>query len=40
MQDGSFASLEKTISRIGKLVTLLEIDVQFRDVGFWGLSSL
>jgi hypothetical protein len=36
MQDGSFESLEKAMSRLKKLISLPEVHVQFRDVGFWG----
>jgi hypothetical protein len=40
MQDGSFESLDKAISKLAKLISLIEVDVQFRDLSFWGQPSL
>jgi hypothetical protein len=40
MQDGSFESLDKTMSRLKKLISFPEIHVEFRDVGFWGQRRL
>lgn len=36
MKDGSFESVNDTITRVGKFVELMEIDVHFRDLSFWG----
>jgi ABC-type multidrug transport system ATPase subunit len=37
MPDGSFESLDKAISRLKPLVNIPQIDVQFRNLSFWGM---
>lgn len=36
MQDGSFESLDRTISKLKEFINIIEIDVQYRELGFWG----
>jgi hypothetical protein len=37
MPDGSFESLNKTISQLKHLINIPQIDVQFRNLSFWGM---
>jgi hypothetical protein len=37
MPDGSFESLNKAVSLLKPLIQIPQIDVQFRDLSFWGL---
>lgn len=39
MQDGSFESLDKTISKLKQYINILPIDVQYHDLSFWGMVS-
>jgi ABC-type multidrug transport system ATPase subunit len=39
MQDGSFESLDKTISKLKQYMNILPIDVQYHDLSFWGMVS-
>jgi ABC-type multidrug transport system ATPase subunit/ABC-type multidrug transport system permease subunit len=39
MQDGSFESLDKTISKLKQYLHILPIDVQYHDLSFWGMVS-
>ena len=39
MKDSSIETVHDTIIRVGKYVELMEVDVQFRDLSFWGNIS-
>ena len=38
--DGSISSIDKKLLEIQKFIHLLEVEIQFKDLSFWGIVSL